>query len=84
MANTIVSENASFVLPSHRGLSRLEIIQDCIDKVQTLTALGIGCADHLDRKHCLRLLSMLDDWMSLAQCQLAKVLIPHAEQSAVK
>ena len=32
MVNTIVSEMSPFVLPSHRGLSRLEIVQDCIRK----------------------------------------------------
>ena len=84
MVNHSVSEMSSFVLPSHRGLSRLEIAQDCIRKTQTLVALGIGCVDNLERRHCFQLLSMLDDWMELAQCQITQVLLPHPEQPPVK
>ena len=32
MVKAIVSENLSFVLPSHRGLTSLEIIEDCLEK----------------------------------------------------
>ena len=80
MVNTIVSEMSSFVLPSHRGLSRLEIVQDCVEKTQILAVLGIGCVSNLGTRQCLQLLSMVDDWMALAQCQITEALNPHVEQ----
>lgn len=84
MANMIVSEISSFVLPSHRGLTHLEVVRDCVEKTQVLAALGIGCVSNLETRQCLQLLSMVDDWMALAQCQISNALNPHAEQAATK
>ena len=81
MVKTIVSETSPFVLPSHRGLSNLEVIRDCVEKTQVLAALGIGCVSNLETRQCLQLLSMVDDWMALAQCQITKALSPHSEQA---
>ncbi len=80
MAKSIVSENLSFVLPSHRGLTPLEIVQDCLEKVQLLSAMGISGADDMERVQCPQLLSMLDDWVAIAQYQLTRVLSARAEQ----
>ncbi len=79
MVKAIVSENLSFVLPSHRGLTPLEIVQDCIEKTQLLSVLGIGNAQQMEQTQCLQLLSMLDDWNAIAQYQLETVMTTRTE-----
>ncbi|MBS0351444.1 MAG: hypothetical protein JSR33_09735 [Proteobacteria bacterium] len=74
MAKSSLSEIASFVLPSHRGLTPLEIIQDCIEKIQLLSALGISHHEEIERTQCLHLLSLLDDWNAIAKHQLKTVM----------
>jgi hypothetical protein len=74
MAKTIVTENSSFVLPSHRGLAPLEIIDDCLKKTQVLSLLGIGHHERIEQAQYLQLLSMLDDWNAIAQHQLERVM----------
>ena len=46
--------------------------------------MGIGCVDNLERKQCLQLLSILDDWMALAQYQIAQVLHPNPSPPSTK
>lgn len=82
MVKAIVSENSSFVLPSHQGLTPLEIAQDCLDKAQLLAAMGISSADNIDRVQRPQLLSMLDDWVALAQHQLTLAMNTRTEQQA--
>jgi hypothetical protein len=79
MVNAIVSENSSFVLPSHRGLTPLEIIQDCIEKIQMLSALGISYHEEIERTQCLQLLSLVDDWNAIAKHQLKTVMVNYIE-----
>lgn len=79
MVNAIVSENLSFVLPSHRGLTPLEIIEDCIEKIQLLSALGISHHEEIERTQCLQLFSMLDDWNTIAKHQLKTVMVHYIE-----
>jgi hypothetical protein len=79
MALNILSENSSFVLPSHRGLTPLEIIEDCLEKKQLLFALGISYANRIEEAQCLQLLSMLDDWNAIAQHQLETVMTANTE-----
>ena len=79
MANTILSENSSFVLPSHRGLRPLEIVEDCMEKIQVLTVLGIGNAQQMEQAQCLQLLSMVDDWNAIAQYQLKIAMTAYTE-----
>jgi hypothetical protein len=79
MVKAIVSENSSFVLPSHRGLTPLEIVQDCLEKTQLLSVLGIGNAQQMEQAQCLQLLSMLDDWNAIAQYQLETVMTTRIE-----
>ncbi len=79
MVKAIVSENSSFVLPSHRGLTPLEIVQDCLEKTQLLFVLGIGNAQQMEQAQCLQLLSMLDDWNAIAQYQLETVMTARIE-----
>ena len=79
MANTILSENSSFVLPSHRGLTPLEIIEDCMEKIQVLSMLGIANAQQAEQAQCLQLLSMLDDWNAIAQHQLKTIMTTYTK-----
>ncbi len=79
MAKSIVSENLSFVLPSHRGLTPLEIIEDCLEKTQLLSALGISNTEHIEQAQCLQLFSMLDDWNAIAKHQLKTVMATYTE-----
>ncbi len=79
MVETIVSENSSFVLPSHRGLTPLEIIEDCLEKVQFLSVLGIANVQQIGQAQCLQLLSILDDWNAIAQHQLKTVMTTYIE-----
>ncbi len=80
MVKAIVSENLSFVLPSHRGLTPLEIIEDCLEKTQLLSALGIiSHTEHIEQAQCLQLFSMLDDWNAIAKHQLKTVMATYTE-----
>ena len=79
MVNAIVSENSSFVLPSHRGLTPLEIIEDCMEKIQVLSVLGIANAQQAEQAQCLQLLSMLDDWNAIAQYQLKSIMTTYTK-----
>lgn len=79
MAKNSLSENSSFVLPSHRGLTPLEIIEDCMEKMQVLSGLGISNAQQIEQAQCLQLLSMLDDWNAIAQHQLKTVMTTYTE-----
>ena len=79
LAKSIVSENSSFVLPSHRGLTPLEIIEDCLEKTQLLSALSIGHYERIEQAQYLQLLSMLDDWNAVAQHQLKSVMATYIE-----
>jgi len=79
MAKSIVSENVTFVLPSHRGLTPLEIIQDCLEKAQLLADLGISSTDNMEGVQRPQLLSMVDDWIAIAQHQLETFRITHEE-----
>jgi hypothetical protein len=79
MAKNSLSENSSFVLPSHRGLAPLEIIEDCIEKIQLLSALGISHHEEIERTQCLQLLSMVDDWNAIAKHQLKTVMVNYIE-----
>ena len=79
MVKAIVSENSSFVLPSHRGLTPLEIIEDCIEKIQFLSVLGIANAQQIEQAQCLQLWSMMDDWNAIAQHQLKTVMTTYTE-----
>ena len=79
MANTILSENSSFVLPSHRGLTPLEIIEDCMEKMQVLSVLGIVNAQQIEQAQCLQLWSMMDDWNAIAKHQLKTVMTTYIE-----
>jgi hypothetical protein len=80
MVKAIVSENLSLVLPSHRGLTPLEIIEDCLEKTQLLSALGIiSHTEHIEKAQCLQLFSMLDDWNTIAQHQLKTVMATYTE-----
>ena len=83
MANCIVSEFSSFVLPSHRGLLPLEIVQDCLEKTQLLAAMGISGADHIEQVQYPQLLSMLDDWLAIAQHQLVTALNSRTQEQSL-
>ncbi len=83
MAKSSLSENSSFVLPSHRGLTPLEIIQDCIEKIQLLSALDISHHEEIERTQCLQLFSLLDDWNAIAKHQLKTVMVNYIEPEEV-
>jgi hypothetical protein len=79
LVNPIVSENSSFVLPSHRGLTPLEIIEDCIEKIQLLSFLGISHYERIEQAQCLHLFSLVDDWNAIARHQLQIAMTAYAE-----
>ena len=83
MAQTILSEISSFVLPSHRGLQPLEIVQDCLEKAQLLAAMGISSTDNIEQMQCPQFLSMLDDWIALAQHQLVTALNARTQEQSL-
>lgn len=68
MVKSIVSENLDFVLPSQQGLSSIEIVIDCLEKIKTLLLIytaGFKIASlptHFQNQY----LSLLDDLVELA------------------
>ncbi len=68
MAKPILSDKSNFVLSSHRGLSPTDVVQDCLEKIQSLLLI---CSKGFDfsvlpiaSQH--QYLSLLDDLAELA------------------
>lgn len=69
MAKTILSENVSdVVLCSHRGLPPSDIVQDCLEKIQSLLLICTGGFElsSLPVASQHQFLSLLDDLVNLA------------------